>query len=252
MRSSKKKMTLKEVKAPDEFLTSMQRVIMFLQLYGGWIVAGAAVLLIAIVAGIFLSRRHEGALVEKALAFRAAFAPLVAVEDAAGEETTEEARKKAVEAASQLEKYATEHEGSTLAGLAWSVRGAALLLAGEAAAAMESLERGLEIQKDTPWKPVLLEVAATAADAAGAREEAERYYTEMTRAGSRLFRAMGYLHLGDLYNPMASVGGEPGDVAKAREMYQKGLAEVSGDEVLLTPAERLTRSLHEQRLSALP
>ncbi len=250
--ASKKKMTLKEVKAPDEFLTSMGRVIEFLQLYGGWILAGAAAVLVAIVAGILLSRRHDAALVEEALAFRGAFDPVVAADEAreAGDEkAAEEAVKKLVGAAGDLEKFATEHEDSALAGLAWAARGAALLLAGQAGPALESFERGLAAQGDAAWKPILLEAAGTAADGAGKREEAERYYTEMTRAGSRLFRAMGYLHLGDLAHPLA---GEPGDAAKAREMYRKGLAEVPADDAFLAPAERLTRGLIEQRLASLP
>lgn len=251
--ASKKKMTLKEVKAPDEFLTSMGRVIEFFQLYGGWILAGAAVVLVAIVAGILLSRRHDAALVEKALAFRGVLGPVVAAADEArdrgDEQAAEEATKKLAGAAGDLERFATENEDSALAGLAWTARGAALLLAGQARLALESFERGLAAQGDVAWKPVLLEAAGIAADDAGLPEEAERYYAEMAQAGSRLFRAMGYLHLGDLAHPLA---GEPGDAAKAREMYQKGLAEVPADEALLAPAERVTRALIEQRLASLP
>lgn len=250
--ASKKKMTLKEVKAPDEFQTTMGRAIEFLQLYGGWILAGAAGVLLAIVAGILLSRRHDAAVVEEALAFHGAFAPVVTAEEALrgeDEKAAEEARNKITGAAGDLEKFAAEHEGSALAGLAWVARGAAMWLAGQAGPALESFEKGLQAQGDAAFKPILLEAAGAAADAAGKRDEAERYYTEMTKAGSRLFRAMGYLHLGDLAHPLA---GEGGDAAKAREAYQKGLAEVPADDALLAPAERLTRGLLEQRLASVP
>ncbi len=250
--ASKKRMTQKEVKAPDEFLTSMGRGIEFLQLYGGWILAGAAAVLVAIVAGTLLSRRHDAALVEEAMAFRGAFSPVVTAakaRESGDEKAVEEALNKLSGAAGDLEKFATEHEDSALAGLAWVARGAALLLAGQAGPALESFERGLATQGDAAWRPILLEAVGVAADEAGRRDEAERYYTEMTRAGSRLFRAMGYLHLGDLAHPLA---GEPGDAARAREMYAKGLAEVPADDALLAPAERLTRGLIEQRLATLP
>ncbi len=252
MAPSKKKMTLKEVKAPDEFLTSMQRVMEFLQLYGGWVLAGAAVVLITVVVGILLARRHEAALVEEALAFHRAFGPVVVVGEAGEDSEKSEAEGKLSSAASELEKFALEHEGSALGGLAWMARGAALLKAGQAAKALESFEKALAVHGEAAWRPVTLEAAGSAADAAGQRDQAEKYFSEMTRVGSRLFRAMGHMHLGDLAHPMGGAGASSGDAARAREAYEKGLAEIPADDALLAPGERLVRGLIEQRLRSLP
>jgi len=251
-----KKMTQKEVKAPDEFLTSMGRVIEFLQLYGGWILAGAAAILLAIVAGVLLSRRHDTGLVERSLAFQKAFAPLMAVAETPADDQPqkkpEEVGAALAGAAQDLEKFAADHEGTPLARVAWITRGLALLGAGQAEAAFESVRKGLDGLSDASWRPITLEAAAAAADAAGKREEAEKYYAEMTRSGSRLFRAAGQMHLGDLYHPAGRVrDGEAADPKKAREFYEKGLAEIPADDSLLTPAERLFRQILKQRLATL-
>lgn len=250
--ASKKKMTLKEVKAPDEFLTSMGRVIEFLQLYGGWIAAGTALVVVAIVAGILLSRRHDAALVEESLRFYGALAPVVAADvNAKGddEKGTTEVRAKLEKAAGDIERFVSEHEGSPLVGVAWAVRGAALWLAGQPGEALSAFEKSLQKGGDSTWKPILLEAAGAAAEAAGRLEDAGRYYAEMTKTGSRLFRAVGYLHLGDLAHPLAEGGG---DAARAREAYQKGIGEIPGDDALLIPAERLLRRLIEQRIASVP
>lgn len=252
MAAGKKKMSLKDVKAPDEFQTAMVRVFEFLQLYGGWILAGAAALVITIVAGILLSKRHEAALVEDAVAFQQAFAPVLAAGEPGEGEDEKVLREKSVGAAGKLESFAQEQGEKPLGGLAWVGRGLALAVSGEPKIAVESFRKGLEILGDFSLRPLVLEAVGVAAESAGMREEAVGFYSEMTKSGSRLFRAAGWLHLGDLENPLAAEVGGGGDTKKAREMYEKGLEELPQDQMLLSSAELLMRRMLEHRLAALP
>lgn len=242
--AASKKLTRKEVKAPDEFLTSMGKVINFLQLYGGWILLGAALIILAIVGGIALSRHHEASLVERSKAFEAAVAPILKTATEEGSSDLSSVKS----ALPNIEKFLAEHQDSNLAFLAKAMMAVGSLATGDTEKALSLFGEVLGASKGFSLSPIMAEAAGGAAEKAGRKEEAERYFLEMAQSDSRFFRAVAYQHLGDLYNP---VGSREGDGKKAKEFYEKGLSELPKDEALLAPYEAFERKVLQNRLASV-
>jgi tetratricopeptide (TPR) repeat protein len=261
MAPAKSKMSKQEMKAPDEFQSSMGKVFEFFQLYGAWIAAGIGAILLAIVGGVLLSRSQENARTAEAGDLLKAFAPVAAYEapkktddadspDAA--KAVEESKKKLVDSAAALDRVATAQAGKPMGRLALLGKAHAALVAGDADAARQAYQAVVSADANASWVPMLWESLGYAADAAGKRDEAERAFTEMTKTNSSLYSSVGYLHLGDLYHPRMAATGQPSDAARAREFYDKALKELSGEEALLGPFALLTKKTLQQRLSGLP
>jgi len=257
-----KKMSMKEIKAPDEFQAFMAKTIEFLREYGAWILAGMAVIIVAIVSGILISRYNDAVMIDDAIAFDRAFAPVAEAAVITGyqleadeedeESATEESKGKLASAAEDLGQFSTEYDDSPLAGLALLARGAATLGAGDAQSSFEVYKEYLSANPDSSFAFVAWEALGYAADKAGDRTEAIRAFSEMAKSGSSLARANAYLHLGDLFNPASSIkNDEESDAGKANEYYEKGLKEVGGEPTLMGPVELVTRRTLEQRISAL-
>ena len=75
-RKPKRKMSQKEIKAPDEFQTSMAKAIEFLKVNGAWVGGGLGLVVLAVVAGVLLSRYQDASAVDDANDFYGAFQPV--------------------------------------------------------------------------------------------------------------------------------------------------------------------------------
>ena len=91
----KDRVTKEELKGPDEFQESMAKVAEFFRLWGGWIGAGVAMVLMGITAGILLHRMGESRAVERAREWSQALEPLSQAEKQAAEAQDPEAEKAA-------------------------------------------------------------------------------------------------------------------------------------------------------------
>lgn len=257
-----KKMSMKEVKAPDEFQMSMAKVIDFMQQYGAWVLAGLGAVVVAIVGGILVSRHQDASALEKSQEFDRAFAPVadqITLEPAEPVEGDEEgaadaaSKKVLATAADDLDKFAVDNPETSLARLALFTRGAAAMGSGDSIGAAAAYRAYVDAAPDTILRSLAWEGLGIAADRNGKRDEAEAAFAEAAKAPSSLQRATAFLHLGDLYNPTASVDGEKApDPGKALDFYKNGLQEVSGEPNLMPPAKLLVRRTLEQRIAALP
>jgi len=261
-----KKMSMKEVKAPDEFQASMAKTIEFMQQYGAWVLAGLGVVVVAIVGGILMSRHQDSVQLDLSTTFDGAFAvvaantSLVPATDQGGEQdaeakakAAEESKKALAKAAGSLAGFAADNEGEPLARLAQLARGAAATGAGDHAAAAEAYRTFLEADPESSLSFIAWEALGLAADREGRRDEAVTAFTKMSEARSSLSRANAFLYLGDLFNPAAAIReAEAADSVKAKSYYESGLKEADGDPSLMPPAMLITRRTLEQRIAALP
>lgn len=248
---AKKRATLKEIKAPDEFQEAMGKVVEFFRLYGGWVGAAAGVVLVAILLGVFLSRHQESAAIDAGRQFDKAAGALLKPADPTPPGA--EAPAPAVDpagAATTIQAFIDEHKGSALAGTALLARGTAAMQAGDFPGAMAAFKGFIEAHPESGLAMTVWEAYGDAADRAGNRAEAEAAYRKMVESTQALHRVYGHLHLGDLVNP--SLQAEGADAAKAREAYTQGLAAITGEDDALPAAQLIARKTLAARLRNLP
>jgi tetratricopeptide (TPR) repeat protein len=244
---TEKKISVKDIKAPDEFQTFIAKVAEFFKLYGGYLATAVVAVVVALVAGVLFSRHKDAQVVASAMAFQEKAKPLLQIKlDEQGNiKMDEEGVKKASVA---LDDFISKD--TPLSSLALFAKGMALVATKDFANAVDVLRQALS--KDLPFKFAVAEALGAALDNLGQKEEAEKAYFELTKSPSRLFRAVGYMHIGDLYNPLATVKeGEVVDREKARQNYEKGLDELKGDEALLSPQEVIQKRLLQHRLKTV-
>ncbi|MBP7125664.1 hypothetical protein KBD49_04790 [Myxococcota bacterium] len=256
----KDRVTKEELKGPDEFQESMAKVAEFFRLWGGWIGAGVAMVLMGITAGILLHRMGESRAVERAREWSQALEPLSQAEKQAAEAQDPEAEKaareripvQARETLARIDAWIAKGLPGSMKASAQFTRGAAAMQAGDWALAREAFRSFLDAEPRSPLAWLAWEAYGIASDLAGQRADAERAFLEMAKSDSGLARANAWMHLGDLYHP--AIGRSPSDAVdagKARENYQKALEAVSGPEDSLPVAQLLVRRLVEERLVSL-
>lgn len=246
---AKKRATLKEIKAPDEFQEAMGKVVEFLRLYGGWVGAAAAVVLVGILLAVFLSRHHEASAIETARAFDKAAAAILVPEDPTSPAVEKDEIDRAA-AVTPIQSFIDDHKRSEIATTAKLALGAAKLDAGDFEGAMAAFQEFIQAHPASGLALVAWEAYGEAADRAGKRAEAEDAFGKLTESTQPLYRIHGNLHLGDLVHP--AIAKEGGDAAKARALYEKGLAEIVGDDDALPAAHLVARKVLQARLSTLP
>ncbi len=254
------KVTKKELQAPDEFQESMAKVVEFFRLYGAWVGAGAAVIVIAIIGGVMLSRMSTTRGIEKSDAFLKAASPLAVQavqkeqqDDAdATKKDAEDQQNRARQALADLDKFLADNAKSDLKNLALLAKGSAMLKAGDAPGASAAWKAFLDANPNSPYAWLAWEAFGIAADQAGNRADAEKAFLEMSKVDSGLARAYGLLHLGDLYNPLAKVRpDDPADAAKAKDFYQKGLDALNGPVDRMPGPQLVLRKTLEERAQAV-
>jgi len=244
---AEKKITVKDIKAPDQFQAFMAKIAEFFKLYGGYVATAVVAVIVALVAGVLFTRHKDAQVVAKAVAFQEKARPLldIKLDEQGNLKLDEEGLRKASVA---LEEFTSEE--SPLSVLALFAKGMALVATKDFSDAVDVLRQAL--LKDMPFKFAVAEALGAALDNLGRKDEAEKAYLELTKSPSRLFRAVGYMHIGDLYNPMATLKeGEKVDRETARQNYEKGLEELKGDEGLLSPSELVQKRLLQHRLKTV-
>lgn len=249
---AKRRATLKEIKAPDEFQEAMSKVVEFFRLYGGWVAAGGGVIVVGILLGVFLSRHQESAAIEKAVAFDKAASIVLKPSDPTATAPAAEApsSEEFAGAATAITAFIEDNKRSKLARTAQLAKGTAALQAGDFAAAMAAFKAFAEAYPDSSLALTAWAGYGEAADRAGNRAEAEQAFVRLIESSQTLFQVNGHLHLGDLYHPTMSPAGA--DAAKARDHYEKGLAAVDGNEDDMPPAHLIARKTLQARLRSLP
>jgi hypothetical protein len=253
------KVTKKELAAPDEFQESMGKLVEFFRLYGAWVGAGAALIVIGIVGGVLLSRMNTGKSLDRSNAFLKAAAPLAAqpapkeAQDAEALKKAADAEKtRAAQALAELDKFLAANPKSDLAGAAQMTKGAAAMTAGDAAAAATAWKTYLDANATSPYAWLAWESYGIASDQAGNRAEAEKAFGELAKSESGLARAYAFLHLGDLYNPNAKARpNDPSDPAKAKEFYQKGVDALNGPLDRMPGPQLVARKTLDERLQTV-
>ena len=257
-----RKLTQKEIKAPDEFQTQMVKVLEWLSIWGGWVLGGAALVLVVIVGAVLLTRHVESSRIDTAVAFDRAFGPLAkaeltrpprpSTEADAVKKAADEVQAKAKAAETDLEAFVAKNADSPLGRLAVLGKAAAAYAAGDSEVARAGWQAFLTADPGASFAFAVWESYGNVSDREGKRDEAERAYTEMTKGTSALGRAFGYLHLGDLYNPATKLrADDPTDAGRAKGLYDSGLKEVGREEVLLSPAELVAKKTLQERLANL-
>ena len=251
------KVTKKELQAPDEFQESMGKVVNFFRLYGGWVGAGAGLIIVAIVGGVLLSRMNTSHAVDRSTTLLKALAPLAAstekpADAEAGKKAAEDEVGRARKVLADLDKFLADNAKSELSGLAMLSKGAALMKAGDAAAAATAWKAFVDANPTSPFVWLAWESIGVAADQAGRRADAEVAFGELTKVEPALAKSYGFLHLGDMYNPTAKAGaGDPVDRSKAAEFYQKGIEALSGDVERMPGPQLVARKVLEERLQSV-
>ncbi len=246
----KKRATLKEIKAPDEFQVTMGKAFEFLKTWGAWIGVGAGVIVFGILLGVFISRYQAGASIDRFVDFHKAAAPVLAQPDPTAETVKQPTDEELKAATTAIDEFIKDNKRSKLALNAKLTMGAAALRTGDFETALVAFKEFAEGTKDPYAKLIAWEGYGEAADRLGKKAEAEQAFNHMAEAEGGLVKVNGLLHLGDLFNPDTT--SEGADVAKARDFYEKALAASEGDESELPPAILVARKTVQARLSALP
>lgn len=247
-----KKMSRKELKEPDEFVVTMIKVADFLKAYGGWLVVGILLLVIAIVGGVMLSRQSEISKIEKASALTRVISPVLSIQSQKTPKSEDETRVDYNKTVEEIEKFEVENQASPLGKVATLAKAMALVKAGKHESAVDEYRKLLGGDEGRgSFSFILWEALGNALDSTLKREEAEKAFEEMTKADSKVIKAFGYLHIGDLYNPMMQMKDEKGDANKAKEAYEKGLKEVAGEESEMGQTQLLVKKSLEKRLALL-
>ena len=247
---ARKRATLKEIKAPDEFQVTMGKAFEFLKTWGAWIGTGAGIIIFGILLGVFISRHLEGASVKRFEAFRKAAAPVLTQPDPTVESPVTVSQDQLKGSVAALDDFIKSNKRSKLSAGAKLAKGAAAIQIGEFETALVALKESAESTKDTYRSLVAWEAYGEAADRLGKKDDAEQAFNRMAESDGGLMKINGLLHLGDLYNPTISADG--GDAAKAREFYEKALAASEGPENDLPPAILISHKTIQARLSTLP
>jgi len=258
-----KRMSRKELKEQDQFQSSLQAIYEWLRHYSLHLIVGALGLIVVLLVASGVSSWLQSSARDVAASFDEAFEPVtatVSAEPAPEEPTgapalappetfpTEEARAKA--ATERLGSFLAEHDGSPLADEARLGLAAVEFDQGQYDAAYEKLAKQIADDDETPIAPYVLEQLGLAAAQQKKFDEAGKWLGQLAQSPSTYFQALAQLHLGNLANP--GVPGEaPKDAAKAKTLYEQGLAALRKGERRVLPSERWLEDALEQKLALL-
>jgi tetratricopeptide (TPR) repeat protein len=237
----------------------MGKVVEFFRLYGGWVGLAAGLVFVAIIGGVLLGRMNTSKAIDRSNAFLKAAAPLAAqastkpdADPEAMKTAAADEKNRAKQALADLDKFLAENGKTDLAPLAGLAKGAAAYHAGDAAAAATAWKAWLDANATSPLAWLAWESYGIAADQTGNRAEAEKAFGEVVKSDSMLARAYGYLHLGDLYNPLTKArDGDPVDRAKALDFYQKGADALNGPAEKMPGPQLIARKTLDERLQTV-
>ncbi len=231
MAKIKKRMSKKELQAPDQVEVALNKTWDNLVTYRKWIIGGIAVFVVGGVSWAILHNMRASAKAEAALAVRDAMAPLTAFVDAPAEGADAPEPKPirglqvfpseaaaTTEAAKRLDAFLAAHPDMDAAQVVSLTRAEVWLRQGDAARAAKDLQAWLAQHAESPLVPAALQALAQAQLAAGKRDEARKTLTDLAAKTTGPAKALALTTLGDLDNPLVAPGG---DAAKARASYEE-------------------------------
>jgi predicted negative regulator of RcsB-dependent stress response len=228
-----KRMSLKELKSPDEIDVKLQEFWQRLMRHRKVLLAGCAAILVLGAGTSLFSSMSEEASDAQAQALTTALAPLTAPVGADAEanipensrvdvETYADNAAAVAEAAKRLDAYSQEFNDSEVGDL---YRAMVALAAGDGAKATSGLETWLAAHPDTSLKMPLTDALARAKAVDGDVDGASAAYQTIADSSNGMAKALALMAIGDLNNPLAVANG---DVAKARTSYEQALALMGG------------------------
>lgn len=233
MAKKQKRMSLKELKSPDEIDVKLQELWQRLMRHRKTLLVGCVAVFVIGAGFSTFSAMSADASDARAEALRQALAPLTApVGDAAAANLPENARLETevfadeaaavAETSKRLDAYAEEYGDGELGAL---YRATVALAAGDGATAAKSLEGWLAANSDSSLTLPLTGALARAKALDGDREGAIASYQAIVDKGDGMAKALALMAIGDLNNPLAVGEGDP---AKARASYEAALALLGG------------------------
>jgi predicted negative regulator of RcsB-dependent stress response len=267
---TKKRMSKKELRAPDRFEESLDRAWKRVEPHGKTI-AIALVLALVVAVGLAIVGWMRGeAKQEIANAQRVALAPMtvpiVTPEDAPAADPEQPrpaprgeiyaSRKDALEAAQdRLAKFlSASGDADGVAAMKFAEAITKIPL-GKAADAATALEAWLAANPDTPLTTSALDHLALAQVAAGQLDKARATYAKLAEQASGLGRAMALTALGDLSNPLIVTGGDPAAARTHYEAAKKALGpkpEAGADLIAMVIEQPYLYAELDTKLAALP
>ncbi|RME26992.1 MAG: hypothetical protein D6806_05345 [Deltaproteobacteria bacterium] len=229
------KVSKKELKQPDEFVSLATRTYKWIQSNWKLIVAtGVAVVLAVVAVQVFqyVRQRKEG---QASALFVEAKKVLDSPVSSAGEDQSKpgsySSEKEKLSAALELmEKVVKDHDGTRTADLARYYIGEINMRLGNHEKARKAFERYLaEAGDDADFAPFAVEGLGLAYEAEGKLEEARKHFEKLTKPPFDLQPDRGLYHL-------ARIAHQKGDEGKAKELLEKLLDEYP-DSIFRTEAE---------------
>lgn len=260
--SRPKRMSRKELREQDEVMTRLQQVYEWLRRFRVHLIVGALSVVVLLLVASALSSWIESSRRGVSEAFDQAFAAVIGVVNADGEDAptpadwtgltretfpSEEAKNKA--AAERLQKFLAEHDDSALADDASLALASVAYDEGRYDDAAASFAGFLDGGEDE-IAPFVVEDLGLTAVQQKKYEDAAKWFGKLVETSNPYFKALGHLHLGDLANPAVPAGAAK-DAGKAKAAYEAGLAAMTASERKVDPSERWLKDSLERRLALL-
>lgn len=230
MAKIKKRMSKKELQAPDQVEVVLNETWDNLVAYRKWIIGAVALFVVGGVSWAIIHSLRDSAKAEAALALRDAMGPLTAFVDAPADGADAPKAKPirgvkifpseaaaTTEAAKRLDAFLAAHPDMDAAQVVSLTRAEVWLRQGDAARAAKDLQSWLGQHAESPLAPAALQALAQAQLATGKRDEARKTLTDLAAKSTGPAKALALTSLGDLDNPLITKGG---DAAKARTHYE--------------------------------
>jgi hypothetical protein len=221
-----KRMTKEELRQPDEVQIKLQGLWNWIEAYWRYMVYGAGGLMVAGGIGSVMAGQAQGVAHAEADALAAAVAPLSApIGDAPPggnvdpDEKRYETRAAALEATQKaLVAFAQAHPDALSKSALSALAPAVEAQAGDAKAAAVELATWVSANPGSALQASALHALAEARAGSGDTSGALEAYRQLAGQSNGAIKALAFMAMGDLQNPLSAKGG---DATKARTAYQE-------------------------------
>lgn len=221
-----KRMTKQELRAPDEVQVKLQGLWTWIENYWRHLAVSAAVLVVGGGVATVMDSNSQAAVYEDADALSDALAPLVApVGDApAGADVSEDEVRYETKAAAlvaahtAIDAYVASRPGSKASGALSALAPAVAAQAGDPEGAAQKLGAWVTANPESSLQASALHALAEARAASGDTAGALEAYRTLAVQSQGSLKALAFMAMGDLQNPLSAKGG---DATKARSAYEE-------------------------------
>jgi tetratricopeptide (TPR) repeat protein len=255
------KLTMKDLKGPDEIQSGMKQFLEILDKYKIHVLVVAGSLLAVVVAVHVIQRYRRAALVEESVALSEAMDSLVppvptTIKTDEGEiipvqpsaDDLAAQAKKGVESFSGiLEKYGDDG----VARLAYLGKAAALAGLKDDEKALDAARSFMSKSPESSLSPAVRENIAQRLAALGKTEEAAAEFLRLAESSDTFLRALGHMEAADLFNPQFRGQSAAKDARRAVAGYRAALEALGESEAALRPSEAFMKAEAVKRLTLL-